>query len=65
MFLPSTFYIILKLLKFIKEYNIIFVESWARSSTAEQPAHNRLVLGSNPGGPTIFYISLIIKPYTL
>ncbi len=56
MFLPSTFYIILKLLKFIKEYNIIFVESWARSSTAEQPAHNRLVLGSNPGGPTIFFI---------
>lgn len=24
----------------------------AHSSTAEQPAHNRLVPGSNPGGPT-------------
>lgn len=25
----------------------------ARSSTAEQLAHNQLVPGSNPGGPTI------------
>lgn len=27
--------------------------AWAHSSTAEQPAHNRSVPGSNPGGPTI------------
>ena len=26
--------------------------TWACSSMAEQAAHNRLVLGSNPGGPT-------------
>ena len=25
----------------------------ARSSAAERPAHNRLVAGSNPAGPTI------------
>ncbi len=26
--------------------------TWARSSVAERPAHNRSVVGSNPTGPT-------------
>ncbi len=28
------------------------VYTWARSSAAERAAHNRLVAGSNPAGPT-------------
>jgi hypothetical protein len=32
-----------------------FPISWAYSSAVEQPAHNRLVPGSIPGGPTILY----------
>ena len=27
-------------------------KDWARSSVAERTAHNRLVAGSNPAGPT-------------
>ena len=27
---------------------------WAYSSAVEPPAHNRLVPGSNPGGPTTY-----------
>ena len=30
----------------------------ARSSRAERPAHNRLVGGSNPPGPTISYTTV-------
>lgn len=28
-----------------------YADDRAHSSAAERPAHNRLVLGSNPGGP--------------
>ena len=31
------------------------IDKRARSSRAERPAHNRLVGGSNPPGPTISY----------
>jgi hypothetical protein len=34
------------------EVRILAPESWALSSAAERPAHNRLVAGSNPAGPT-------------
>lgn len=32
---------------------------WAYSSVVEPPAHNRLVLGSNPSGPTMNEKSLL------
>ena len=33
------------------------IETRARSSVAERPAHNRLVIGSNPVGPTIWLLN--------
>ena len=40
------------------QHGIILLAQGARSSAAERAAHNRLVAGSNPAGPTVFFIHL-------
>ncbi len=53
--------------RFRIELSVPRIPSWARSSAAERSAHNRLVPGSNPGGPTSLNFStqassIIITP---
>lgn len=44
---------------------IRFSVARARSSAVERPAHNRLVPGSNPGGPTIRCAIRSLRPHKL
>ena len=50
----SKIYLKQKMMRF-NHANMIYLSHfyfWAYSSAVEPPAHNRLVPGSNPGGPT-------------